>query len=195
MIDITYRMLLVAFNTVWYNAIQMVIKKMMPFIIILRVIPRTTGYSHLHSNIETLNMLNAPRAHIRTRVTRVLYTNRRVDSVTRVDIRHCSGLITLSFGGTKKKFRHCQTRCSLPRSPRTPFGPILASTPRCCIHASKGWRSCKPRVRPSADTCLLPTDSRVHARQNGWFTGATKSSCLSWLRWLKCFIMPVNDDR
>lgn len=177
------------------NAIQMVIKKMMPFIIILRVIPRTTGYSHLHSNIETLNMLNAPRTHIHTRVTRVLYTNRRVDGVTRWH----SSLFRLNYTffrrDEKKKFRHCQTRYSLPRSPRTPFGPILASTPRCCIHASKGWRSCKPRVRPSADTCLLPTDSRVHARQNGWFTGATKSSCLSWLRWLKCFIMLVNDDR
>lgn len=73
MIDTTYRMLLVAFNTVCYNAIQMVIKKMTPFIIILRVIPRTTGYSHLHSDIETLNMLNAPRTYTRTYNARIIH--------------------------------------------------------------------------------------------------------------------------
>lgn len=110
MIDTTYRMLLVAFNTVCYNAIQMVIKKMTPFIIILRVIPRTTGYSHLHSDIETLNMLNAPRTYN----ARIIHKQAGVDGVTRVDIRHCSGLITLSFGGTKKKFRHCQTALLSP---------------------------------------------------------------------------------
>jgi len=137
---------------------------------------------------STSNMLSTVHTH------NACYTRIDVWTVTRVDIRHCSGLITLSFSETKK-IRHCQTRCSLPRLPHTPFGPILASTPRCCIHASKGWRSCKPRVRPSADTCLLPTDGRVHARWNGWFTGATKSSCLSCLRWLKCFIMSINDDR
>lgn len=49
------------------------------------------------------------------------------------------------------------------------FLSLLASTLRCCTFANEGWRSCKPRVHPFTDTCLLPADNPVSA-ERGWFT-------------------------
>lgn len=40
---------------------------------------------------------------------------------------------------------------------------VFASTLRCYIFANKGWRSCKPRVQPFTDTCLVPMDNCIHA--------------------------------